>query len=161
LHGPVPTGNRSAGSVREVDISIGCQIADYNQSCRNSQARLQGSAELQSANRLDQLQPRLYCPLSVILMRLRIAEIDQHAVAHVLRYEPAEALHSLGNALLIGGVTSRRSSGSIRADSAVEPTRSENITVTCRRSAASCAFGVEYGGKWLRRSGTYLTRALT
>src|SRR6516164_5614072 len=34
-------------------------------------------------------------------------------------------------------MTSRRSSGSMRADSAVEPTRSENITVTWRRSAAS------------------------
>src|SRR5215470_3320173 len=32
---------------------------------------------------------------------------------------------------------SRRSSGSIRAESAVEPTKSENITVTWRRSAAS------------------------
>src|SRR5690348_9255685 len=32
-------------------------------------------------------------------------------------------------------MTSRRSSGSSRADSAVEPTRSQNITVTCRRSA--------------------------
>ena len=32
---------------------------------------------------------------------------------------------------------SRRSSASIRAESAVEPTRSENITVTWRRSAAS------------------------
>ena len=32
-------------------------------------------------------------------------------------------------------MTSRRSSGSIRAESAVEPTRSENITVTWRRSA--------------------------
>jgi SAM domain (Sterile alpha motif) len=32
---------------------------------------------------------------------------------------------------------SRRSSGSMRAESAVEPTRSENITVTWRRSAVS------------------------
>ena len=32
-------------------------------------------------------------------------------------------------------MTSRRSSGSMRAESAVEPTRSENITVTWRRSA--------------------------
>ena len=31
---------------------------------------------------------------------------------------------------------SRMSSGSIRADSAVEPTRSQNITVSWRRSAA-------------------------
>jgi hypothetical protein len=33
--------------------------------------------------------------------------------------------------------TARRSSGSSRADSAVEPTRSQNITVSCRRSAPS------------------------
>ena len=33
---------------------------------------------------------------------------------------------------------SRRSSGSMRAESAVEPTKSENITVTWRRSAVSC-----------------------
>jgi hypothetical protein len=31
---------------------------------------------------------------------------------------------------------SRRSSGSSRADRGVEPTRSQNITVTCRRSAS-------------------------
>ena len=34
-------------------------------------------------------------------------------------------------------MTSRRSSGSMRADSAVEPTKSENITVIWRRSARS------------------------
>ena len=38
-------------------------------------------------------------------------------------------------------MTSRRSSGSMRAESAVEPTRSENITVTWRRSAVSCGSG--------------------
>ena len=38
-------------------------------------------------------------------------------------------------------MTSRRSSGSMRADSAVEPTRSENITVTWRRSAVSFRAG--------------------
>ena len=36
-------------------------------------------------------------------------------------------------------MTSRKSSGSMRAESAVEPTRSENITVTWRRSAASAS----------------------
>jgi Rap1a immunity proteins len=48
-------------------------------------------------------------------------------------------------------MTSRRSSGSIRADSAVEPTRSENITVTWRRSAVSWCFdavSVDCGGAW-------------
>src|SRR6516164_2905921 len=34
-------------------------------------------------------------------------------------------------------MTSRKSSGSSRAESSVEPTRSQNMTVSCRRSAAS------------------------
>src|SRR5262249_24860051 len=43
-------------------------------------------------------------------------------------------------------MTSRRSSGSMRADSAVEPTRSENITVTWRRSADADAASVAASG---------------
>src|SRR5216684_1599033 len=42
-------------------------------------------------------------------------------------------------------MTSRRSSGSKRTDSGVEPTRSQNITVSWRRSAAS-ARGAAAGG---------------
>jgi hypothetical protein len=30
-----------------------------------------------------------------------IAEVDEDAVAHILRHEPAKALHSLGDALLV------------------------------------------------------------
>ena len=36
-------------------------------------------------------------------MGLRIAKVHEHAIAHVLRHEPAEALHGFGDALLIGG----------------------------------------------------------
>ena len=36
-------------------------------------------------------------------MGLAYAEIHQHAIAHVLRHKPAEAFHSLGDALLIRG----------------------------------------------------------
>ena len=43
-------------------------------------------------------------------------------------------------------MTSRRSSGSMRAESAVEPTRSENITVTWRRSAVSWRLRLRPGG---------------
>src|SRR5271167_1849362 len=35
-------------------------------------------------------------------MRLRITEINEDAVAHILRHKPAEATHGLGDALLIG-----------------------------------------------------------
>ena len=61
-----------------------------------------GARGLEPSHRRDQLQPRPYRPLGVILMRLRIAEIDEHAVAHVFRHEAAKALHSLGDAFLIG-----------------------------------------------------------
>ena len=39
----------------------------------------------------DQLQPCAHGPLGVVFMRLRIAEVDENAVAHVLRYKPAKA----------------------------------------------------------------------
>ena len=61
-----------------------------------------GAAGLQRTDRRDQLQPRPHRPLGIVLVRLRIAEIDEHAVAHVLRDEAAEALHGLGDAFLIG-----------------------------------------------------------
>ena len=57
---------------------------------------------LQATHSSDQLQPCAHGPLCVVLVGLGIAEVDQDPVAHVLRYEPAEALHGLRNALLIG-----------------------------------------------------------
>jgi hypothetical protein len=46
-----------------------------------------------------------------VLIGLRIAEIDQHTVAHVFRHEAAEAPHRLGNAFLIGGQAELSGSG--------------------------------------------------
>ena len=57
---------------------------------------------LQAADRSDHLQSRPYRSLGVVLMGLRVAEIHEHAVAHVLRYEPAEAMHGLGDTFLVG-----------------------------------------------------------
>ena len=57
---------------------------------------------LQAAYSSDQLQPCAHGSLGVVLMCLRIAEIDEHAVAHVFRDEATEATHGLGDAFLIG-----------------------------------------------------------
>ena len=65
---------------------------------RNANTGLQGRVGLQNADRSNQLQPRTHSPLGVILVGLGITEIHQDAVAHVLRYEPAEAPHGLGDA---------------------------------------------------------------
>ena len=78
------------------------QVADDHQPGRDADARLQGRVGLQSAYSSDQLQPCAHGPLGVVLVGLRIAEVDQDPVAHVLRDEAAEALHGLGDALLIG-----------------------------------------------------------
>ena len=50
-------------------------------------------------------------------------------------------------------MTSRRSSGSMRAESAVEPTKSENITVTWRRSARSSGGALGALGRGRRVNG--------
>ena len=57
----------------------------------------------QPAHGLDQLQPCAHRPLCVVLMGLGIAKVNQHTVAHVLRCEPTEPLHSLGDTLLVSG----------------------------------------------------------
>src|SRR6266542_4380738 len=56
-----------------------------------------------------------------ILMGLRIAEVYEDAITQIFRNEPTKAAHDLGE------MTSRKSSGSIRVESAVEPTRSLNM----------------------------------
>src|SRR6266480_3169707 len=45
-------------------------------------------------------------------------------------------------------MTSRKSSGSMRVESAVEPTRSANITVAWRRSASSRGLDSDPGASW-------------
>jgi hypothetical protein len=74
---------------------------------------------------------------AIPLMGLRKAEVDEHSVAHAFGQKATKTLHCLGSALLVFATTSRRPSGSMRAENAVEPTRSENITVNWRRSAVS------------------------
>ena len=50
----------------------------------------------------DQFQASAHRPLGIVLVRLRVAEIDEHAVAQIFCYEPVEAAHCVGDALLVG-----------------------------------------------------------
>jgi hypothetical protein len=61
------------------------QVADDNQSGRDADARLEGRVGLQATYCGDQLQSRADCPLCVVLVGLRIAEVNQNPVAYVLR----------------------------------------------------------------------------
>jgi hypothetical protein len=92
---------------------------------------------LEAAYRSDQFQTGANGSLCVILVGLRIAEIHHDPIAHVLRDEAPKAAYGLRDALLIGRNDLAEVFGSMRAERAVEPTKSENITVTWRRSAVS------------------------
>ena len=71
------------------------QVANHDQAGGDTDPGLQRSTGLQLAHRRDQFQSDPYRSLGVILMRLRIPEVDKDTVAHVLRDEPAEALFLL------------------------------------------------------------------
>ena len=51
--------------------------------------------------RLDDGNPGSNGALGIVLVRLGIAEIGEHAVAHILRDKPAIALDQLGAATMI------------------------------------------------------------
>jgi hypothetical protein len=54
-------------------------------------------------NRLDKIEPGANCALSIMFMRLRVAEIGENAVTHVFWDETTVALDQLGAAAVIGG----------------------------------------------------------
>ena len=60
-----------------------------------------GTVRLQLADRLGKLQSRAHRPLGVLLMRAWVAEIGEHAVAHILGDVPIPALDHFGAALVI------------------------------------------------------------
>ena len=71
------------------------QVADDDKPGRNADTGLQRrTGDFNSLTAAISSKPRPHRPLGVILMRLRIAEINEHPVAHVFRDEPAEALRS-------------------------------------------------------------------
>ena len=57
---------------------------------------------LEATHSSNQLQPRTHGPLCIVLVCLRVTEVDQDPVAHVLGYEASEAPHGLSDTLLIG-----------------------------------------------------------
>ena len=86
-------------------------------------------------DRLNDRQARLYGALGIILACTWPTEIGQHPVTHQLGKLPADACDLTCNSVLICVQDSRMSSGSRWDESAVDPTRSTNMTVSCRRSA--------------------------
>ena len=74
------------------------EIADHDEPRGDADAHLQGDARgsVQLRRRLDERKPSLDRAFGVVFVGLRIAEIGEHAVAHIFGDETAEAAHRLG-----------------------------------------------------------------
>ena len=113
------------------------QIANHGEPGGDAEPHTQMLSPRQSANRLDYRQPRPHRSLGIVLMRLRVAEIDQHPVAHIFGDKPIEAADGLGDGAMIIAdqptqilrVMTGRERG--RADQIAEHDRE------CRRSASA------------------------
>jgi hypothetical protein len=68
------------------------QITDDYHPSGNSNPRLQlDGFDIEVTDSVDDPQPRTHRALGIVLMRPRVAEVDQNAVAHILGDKPVEA----------------------------------------------------------------------
>src|SRR5262249_23703587 len=79
------------------------QVANNNEASRNPDTGLQSHARPQGDHRCNQFEPRADRTLGIVLMGLRIAKIDQHTVAEILRDKAIVAAYDPGDALMISG----------------------------------------------------------
>jgi hypothetical protein len=77
------------------------EIANHDQAGANADSYLERLNVAQLSNRLDERQSALHRALGVVFVRLRIAKIDEHAIAHVPGDEPAKPADRLCDALVI------------------------------------------------------------
>ena len=78
------------------------KFADHDQPRGNAETDLMPSTLEQFSRGLDQGQGRPHGVFDVGLVRFGIAEINQHAVAHVLRHIATAARDDVGCALVVG-----------------------------------------------------------
>ena len=77
------------------------EVADHDEPGGDADPHLQrrAGAVFELRHRLDHREPGMHGAFGVILVGLRIAEIGQHAVAHILGDETAVALRSARRSL--------------------------------------------------------------
>src|SRR5262249_46725702 len=78
------------------------QVPDHADSGCNTDPDLLRSMRLEPSNSRNQLKPSPYGSLGVILMGMRIAKVHEDTTPHISGDEPAEVVHGLGDAFLIG-----------------------------------------------------------
>jgi hypothetical protein len=84
------------------DIVLDDLAADDNQPGGDPNPRVELFGLIQPRHPFDQYQPASRCALGVVLMRLRISEINQNAIAHVAGNKAAKSLDNLCDAAMVG-----------------------------------------------------------
>jgi hypothetical protein len=80
------------------------QVADDHQPGGDADPRLElDGFDIEATDSVDRAQPRPDRPLGIVLMRSRVTEIDQNAVAHVFRDKAIELGNDPGDGAVIGG----------------------------------------------------------
>jgi len=80
------------------------QIADDHQPSGDPDARLElDGIDMEAADRVGGAQSRPYRPFGIVLMRLWVAEINQHAVAHIPGDKAAGSGDDFGDGMVIRG----------------------------------------------------------
>jgi hypothetical protein len=80
------------------------QIADDDQPGSDPDAPLElYGPDIEATDCVDDVKPCPDRPLGIVFMRLRVAEINQHAVAHVFGDKAVEPDDDLGDGAVIGG----------------------------------------------------------
>src|SRR5262249_14406642 len=114
------------------------QVADYRNPRRQPDAHLQRLRRSHPSHFLHSSKAGPHGPLGGVLMRLWVAEIGEDPVARYFATNPSNRSITSATHFWYAPITSRKSSESSREASAVEPTKSQNITVSWRRSP-TCA----------------------
>jgi|GEM_PF-3391595 len=104
LHSSRQVG-RLADDAPLLSLTRSGQIADDHEPRCDPDAYLKPAGRktgrLESAG-LDDGEGGPHCPFSIVLVRPRITEIDQDAIAHVLRHEAAERIDRIRDTRVIG-----------------------------------------------------------
>ncbi len=80
------------------------EIADHHEAGGDADAHLElaASGRVEPSDIGDDVEAGAHRPLGIVFVGLRIAEVNQHAVAHVFGDETVEAAHCLGDRPVIG-----------------------------------------------------------
>ena len=81
------------------------QVANDDKPCRHSNPQLKRRDAGRASDKRRRLQQSEPCPHSsggLVFVGLRIAEIDEHSVAHIFGNEALERAHDFSHAIMIG-----------------------------------------------------------